>query len=479
MKTYLYTLLILIASIQSSLAQEASYKVWYETGDGNFANNSFVQETDLNYYISSLPTNGGILNGFQKIVIVYNPIPPKVLSVKQTAKRTGVSNTIAANNLTILNGSLSSMPSTSDFIANDTIQVALHYNNKTYPKATKVGFFYNSNANTVFKKITTTNSEFSMPEQTTNVITTLPQVRTFIGENYTIANGTLLNKIKNTNGNPYQNGLVFSLPSANATSNIFITLFTEATIATGDNEIFRLVFLDKDNNILNTVNQNIINNARLKSHDPNYEKVKPNCLLFSDVNTKKANYEVHFQNTGGGPATTVKTTTKLPSGYTVDDIINWKNGTLEGISNWTIGGQALNTNYIVTANTDLSRNNLIILFERNPNKPAIVSQSDLARHKNEVLIGTNKIENPLEDKRTMGDFTFQLQLKTPTANPIDLESSTAIKFDDNDDILTNKAIIRIRNCCSCTEQDSNNPEKNTSNCKWKSKILQWLFCEDC
>jgi hypothetical protein len=485
-KKLILIVLLLVKSICSfGQNSNTAYLLWYEYGDGNFNSNSFWDTLSLKSYVNNLPNANGSFSGLQKAVIVYPPNPPKKLSINVFAKRTGVKGfNVNGNNLTDLSEELQILPSTSDFIQADTMNFALHYNKKNYPNAKKVAFYYNSNGNATFKKVTNTAGEIGVIENRNGATTNIKQIRTHSGEMPSIANANQLNSTISTNGNNFQDAIVFNLPNNAMVQNLFVSLITEPTFETDDNEEFKLVFLDEGDNVLKETNSGIRNSGGLGSHDPNYEIVKPSCLKEADVTRTIAEYKVHFQNTGGGPATKVQTITALPTGYTVNDIVNWNPVNKSGLTTWRIGGVPINNNYSVTLKDSANGNILIVKFRRKPNLPAKVFPNDLARTPSEVLIGTNNMPDPLNDKRTTGEFEFKLKLKTPPTVPVNLVSFTNIIFDDNEPIMTDDATIRIRKCCKCNERNSNTDTNNTSDnstkpCRWKSKFLQWLLCENC
>jgi hypothetical protein len=468
--------LLLVCSFNSLLAQDQSFTLWYEYGDSRFLQTTFVNEDSMLAYIQLLPTEVGPRNGYQRVHRHYTPKPPTAMIVNGFSKRSNVIGWQPNMDQLVLNKDLETVSSTSDFISLDTMQVALHYNKSAYPNATKVGFFYNSNGDASFKSISSVDDRIDIPEESTGENKEINQVRMYNGENGSIANNSILSQVFAPNGNNYQDGIIFNLsPEAGLEGNIFITLFTNENIEIDDDEDFKLVFFDNEGVQLNSSNQNMVNHAKLKSHDPNYEKVKPSCIILSELKDTIGDYDIHFQNTGEGPADSVITYTKLPDGYTVNDIIGWNTATTTGITSWAIGGVNLNANYNVFVSSEQAGNTLVLRFLRKPENPSIVSPTELGRSVSEVLVGTHKLANPLNDKKTMGEFQFQLQLKPIPVAPLDLVSYTNIKFDTNALVRTDDAVIRIRYCCSC--RDGNN--SNNKPCKSKSKFLRWLFCKDC
>jgi hypothetical protein len=483
-KILLLAVLVLKTVFSFGQGTNTLYSLWYEYGDGNFISNSFSDTNNLKNYANRLPSVTGGFSGLQKIIIVYPPNPPKNLSIKVLAKRTSVAGYKASvNEVTNLTEALQIVPSTSDFIQNDTMDFALHYDKKNYPNARKVGFFYNSNGNATFKKVLNMGAQLRLPEESTGAQTLIKQVRTYYGEMPIEANANILNNITSTNGNNFQDGIIFNLPNSATAQNIFVSLITQNIIEIDDNEDFKLVFLDEGNNVLNETNTGLRNSAGLGSHDPNYEIVKPSCVKTDAVDTTIATYKIHFQNTGGGPAKYVQTNTELPAGYTVNDILNWNPTNKNALVTWHIGGILNNNSYNVTVKDSSNSNILIVQFKRKPNLPAKVFPNDLARAPSEVLIGTNNTPDPLNDKRTTGEFVFKMKLKTPTSVPANLVSHTNIIFDNNEPVRTEDATIRIRNCCKCNEprrkNDDNNANNNPKPCRWKSRFLNWLLCENC
>jgi hypothetical protein len=483
-------LLICIASAFISKGQstepEPIFIVWYEYGDGKFFKTSFNNEADLESGIALLPNATGPNVGFKKVIPIYAPPPGP--PIKSISKRTGVIGHTTGNLENVLNNELEILTSSADFLKTDTVQFALHYNKSKTPGARKVAFFYNSNANTTFLPINTpASAQLIVPEKSTGVLGPVRQVRTHNTEVASTATAALLASVLTPSGGNYKNGIVFTLPSTAAPiKNIFVSLITNEDETTDDDENFKLVFLSETNQQLKSTNGNLTNHKKLPSHDPNYEIVQPNCIVASATATVKAAYDVHFQNTGKGPAESVLTNTKLPDNYTVSDIVGWSTGTLSGITAWKIGGVTNNPNYDVTNLSAPSSNLLTLSFKRKSDARAVVSPSDPARSEEEVLVGTAGSPDPLNDVRTMGEFQFKLQLKAPAAVPIDLNSYTGIIFDENPVVYTDTAKIRIRDCCTCPDKGpANNGNGNGSGnneprrCKWKSRFLRWLLCEDC
>lgn len=442
----------------NNLMAQSSFTLWYEYGNGNFLSQSFSDADALDNFIqNNLPqsTASDTVKAPMKVTPIYKP--PKMPTNKRYAFNylpvtfgEGFPNTSMPENerLYIYN-------STRDFLANDTVFLSLCYN-KTNLNAKKLAFFYNSNVNAAFKPILETANPLIMPNANGALTASVPQIRTHNSESISIANGDLLTSA----GEGFSDGLLFDLSNSSSDAqNIMLTLFTYGDIPIEANETFKLVFLDNNNNPLLNKTSEIINHSGLKSHDPNYEKVVPECLEVATAVGQTLHYDVHFQNIGLGPALTVETTTTLPDGYTINDIINRTN--LE----WLIAKQIRNDNYIV----DMSKshdNLLIINFKKKPSTTI-------------VLKGTLGMPNPLENITTMGDFSFEMKVKPPIKIG-DLTSKTSIIFDTNEPVVTDEAIVRIRKCCTCSEKSNNSADNNKpKKCKTKNKFLQWLLCKDC
>jgi hypothetical protein len=474
----IYLLILLLGGLQITKAQTSSYALWYEYANGSFIKTSFSSLTDYNNYVSSsLPplTTGGAQLGAKKGTIYYPPPGGSGIIKPYTIRNTitgssGVSTPIPIGKI------LFTHTSTFDFLKNDTIMFALNYLSKN-TNANKLAFFYNKNPNPTFIPVTNVNGTLPIQNEITSNTITYPQIRRYFSENPAIAIGSMMSTI----GAGYLNGLVFGLVETNDNPrNIFLTLNTYANITSDLNETFKLVFLDSNNNVVSSETGSLINHRKLPSHDPNYELVTPECLKPSMVEGTIANYDIHFQNTGLGPAELVVTRTKLPDGYTVDEIINWNPTNVNGLTNWRIGGVSANPDFDVKASGEDANNVLKIEFERKPTRRAAPT-TDPARSEVEVLVGTKDMPDPLSDTRTMGDFQFSLRLKTPPTIPIDLVSQTKIVFDTNAPVQTNDAIIRVRECCTCKEPSTNTISNTPPRCKWckKSKFIRWLFCENC
>jgi hypothetical protein len=473
MKNIIITILLacLFGNIQQAQAQagaplEGGYVLWYEYGNGSFINTSFGATADLQDYLANtLPANNGgtgPLLGKVKVTTVYKPTPPPPPSLKLFAYQpTDAVNTSSVTTPIPAGKTLHLHTSTNDFLSNDTMMLAINYTKPA--NAVKLAIFYNSNPNAIFNPIANANSTTYYPNTETDDSLAIPNIRMYNGEVASIPSSLMFNT-----GNPgegYQNGIVFTINSS-TTNNIFLTLFTYPTIVTTANEKIKLVFLDGTNKAINKGDvSNIVNNSKLKSHDPNNEITNPECLEIGKIpDNKIIRYHVNFQNIGLGQADSVKTTTVLPVGYTVADVMTNNSNLIWNIAD--IPRNALYTAQIIpTANT----NALYIEF-RKVTAPY-------------VLRGTQGIPNPLSDVRTMGGFDFDLKLHNGISTPMNLASYTSIVFDDNEPVLTDSATIRIRKCCTCREKgDEQNDVLNNKNCCRNPKLKkwqQWLFCKDC
>ena len=456
--------LILTIFVAKANAQNGSYSFWYEYGNGNFISKSFQSASDLSdYVVNGLPVtqSGSNNNAVMKVTPIYRPggkIFMPYFSVRPSINETSTS---FATTPLPADKNLFVHSSTRDFISDDTVMVALNYKSIDVNNR-KLAFFYNSNVNNTFVPISTISATINM--QVFNAVNTLPipQIRMFNNEKPSVATAAIMRGA----GNGFKNGLVFDIASiTDPEKNIFITMRTLTDIVLTQNENFKLVFLDGDNNPLQSQNNELLNHSALKSHDPNYEKVIPACLEIPDGgSTTLLSYQVHFQNTGEGPALKVVTTTTLPKGYSINDIQQLNN------LDWEIAKQKKNDGYTIDV-TGSHDNQLIIRFTKKPQT-------------NIILKGTLGMDDPLNDVTTMGDFSFDLKLKKPLTREEDLASSTSIVFDNNEEVITNDAIVRIRKCCTCKEKEKNN-NGNTNNasnnkpCKSKRKVIQWLLCKDC
>jgi hypothetical protein len=457
MKSKIFLILALMANL-NALAQGGSYNLWFEFGNGTFVKRSFTELSPLtNYLANSLPANNnsGTNYTYKKLVPIYKPPPPPglMLAYRQVMASEGVE--FATTNPP-LDSNLYIYSSTNDFISADTVMMALHYKKKN-PNAKKLAFFYNSNANSSFIPITEFDNAYLVPNDQSGMPRDMLHVRTYKNEQPKVASNQLMESV----GQGFNNGLVFDLLNPeNTVSNIFLTINTFEEINIEDNEQFKLVFLSADNKALGNYNSNMLNHSGLKSHDPNYEKVTPECLKFPEGGGTILNYDIHFQNIGLGPALKVVTTTTLPQGYTINDIVNLN--TLP----WEVAKQLRNTNYTIDISAS-TNDKLIIAFNK---KPAT----------NIILKGTLGMDDPLSDATTMGDFSFKLKVKSPLSGPQDLVSRTSIVFDDNEPVVTNNAIVRVRKCCTCPDgKKKNDGQPNAGKCKGKSKLAKWLFCEGC
>jgi hypothetical protein len=470
------TLCKLSANAQAS-ASTPFFMMWYEYGDGTFNSASTTGSVAVdNFFNTSTPaySASSTNRGIQRYVGAYRPpTKPNALPLAYrptSGGSTGGYTTVpmpAAKRLNIIT-------STSDFIADDTVMFALQYDKAPAGGQipTKLLFFYNSTRDAAWQSINNTLEEYPTPECSTAVNANIPQIRTHRNESSRLATSSEITSYASAT---YLNGVVFNLNTTPPLrNNIFVTMFTLENIATDDNQKFELVMLDKDNRIMRRETGNILNHVRHGSHDPNYEKVVPECVIFPTDANKLLDYKVHFQNTGPGPALDVITTTELPAGYTVADIPGYPNSV-----NCYIGGQPANINYDVTFSAVGDK--MIINFHRkvNPTTGAFVSSL--------ILNGTMGSPDPANDITTTGDFDFQLRLHSPLTGPANLSSYTSIIFDENPPVETNKAVVRVRRCCDCMDRDGGQPDNNGDNnnppkprkCKWKQRWLQWLLCEDC
>lgn len=442
-----------------SNAQTGSYSLWYEYGNGKYVTKSFNAYADLNtFLISNLPeiNDSSDQIGLKKVTPIYRPTDignTKLYAYRPTDPFVEAS---FVNNSLPEGKNLFVSSSTRDFLANDTVMFALHYKSVN-PENKKLAFFYNSNPNQTFIPISNLDNQIPMVHDVQNMIKNIPQIRMHNNESVSTATSSIMRNA----GAGFKNGLVFNLASITDPEKcIFLTMNSVANIVMDQNENFKLVFLDQNDNALESENSNILNHAKLKSHDPNYEKVKPECVEFPSSGGSIMHYDVHFQNTGLGPALTVETTTTLPKGYTINDITDLNS------LDWEIAKKAKNPGYTIDISGSRG-NQLVIKFTKKPSTKII-------------LKGTLGMSDPLSDVTTMGDFSFNLRLKNPLSGPMDLKSSTSIVFDTNEPVITNEATVRVRKCCSCKEKEKKQP-KNGSNkpCKSNNKMLQWLLCNDC
>jgi hypothetical protein len=348
---------------------------------------------------------------------------------------------------------------TRDFLIDDTIQFALHYKKPTNINVKKVAFLYNSHPNRTFIPIDDPRLDKEklpnalFPNSTLNI----SQVRLHHSEVPSKASNTFLDNYNSEFETAFQNGIVFEIGTGAQPNNyIFLTLFTESYIDIGENENFKLLYLGDKDNVIESYESNLVNHKGLGSHDPNYEKVIPSCLVYPTDAGKDLNYEVHFQNVGKGPALEIVTTTTLPIGYIFSDVLNFQ---------WQVSNMPNNSRYNVSTRTN-ANNSLVVQFNKN-----VATDS--------ILSGTQGMPDPLNNKTTMGGFTFTLKAKQPLlAMPNQLNSFTSIVFDSNPPVLTDSAIIRVRKCCTCQEPSRNGNTKNCKLCR-KSKFIKWLFCKDC
>lgn len=459
MKKHIIATIILLCNLHYSNAQQGAYSLWYEFGNGTFVTKSFNSAADLNnFMLSSIPPlgNPGNTSGLKKVTPIYKPDGPS-LSKPFSIRNTDIPTTVSVINNTLASGTnLGMQTSTHDFLSKDTILCALQYKSNSNANK-KIAFFYNSNTNAAFDAIPSTNKTIQLVSENSSLMQPSNQIRTHHNEIAKIADQAIMNRA----GQGYLNGLVFDLDPSSKTENcIFLTLTTLSRIALDNDETFKLVFLDSNNNVLQQQNNSMTNHKNLPSHDPNYEKVIPACIEFHDGGGKIVHYNVHFQNTGPGAAHYVETTTTLPAGYTILDIQNRQN------LNWSIAKVTRSAGYIL----DMSASHddkLILKFTE-------------AQSSTRILNGTLNNPNPLEDITTMGDFEFDMQLKNLLPGPDDLISSTSIIFDLNEPVITNDAVIRIRKCCSCKEKESkDHGHTKPTKCNSKSRFLRWLLCEDC
>jgi hypothetical protein len=471
--TFTCSLFILKAQVYSGY-----YCTWYEYGNGTFLKNSYPDGNSLQNYFNTVlpsPTGTGTL-GISKVTQVYKPSPPpstslKTLAWQYSATPSGFPTTPLPSGKTLYIHT-----STSDFIATDTVLFALNYNAKNAGNlgAKKLLFFYNSTpSEDIFTPITssTIGLETTLPNLASTATLNTINIRPHANEGVSVATASDMSR----HGAGYSHGLSFSLNNFTSLStNIFVTLFTRSFIRSTIPENFQLVLVDQnDNQVGQKSNTSLINNGRLKAHDPNYEIVEPSCLLVGQTAITQAKYKVHFQNTGDGIAEYVHTTTYLPAGYTVADIVDYNTFP------WYVGGSSSSSIYNINKGLNsMSSNKLILEFTHT------TSGGD-------VLLGAMEptVTDPANDIRTMGEFEFTLNLRTPSTGPTNLESYTGIVFNSNDTVKTDKAIIRVRTCCECVDNykpddTNNNNEQNNSTCKIcrkknLKKWLRWLLCKDC
>jgi hypothetical protein len=418
--------------------------VWVEFGDGQFTTSP---ESMHSFFLNDA-------SGFPFMLIKSTGIyakggrPPK-----HTVKKVPAQN---KSNLLIpepsvfynRNENVRIIPNVFDIAAGDTMFYALSYRKpENAPNGLyRLLFFYNQNRMSVFEPIKPFGFYRVFDEGTAIPV---PFVRTHFGETLIKPNELPEMLFKSFKKEFDQSGyLVFNINLTDSREHhIFLTMIPHANIPDNANlkASMNLLLIPPDNNLEQyEFNSRLIGN--LASHDPNWQEVNPKCIVLPKKN-QEIKYQVHFQNTGLGPARSVKIKTALPDGVRAEEI---------EVTGWSIGGIKNNPNYHLN-------------IERNANDSILFDFVYDQNNTRIVLYGAVDLPDAPVNPKTMGDIYFKCLAKPGTPNN-EMHSGTSIYFDENEAVKTNDTKVEFKKCCDCD---------NDCNIKSKSKFARWLFCKNC
>jgi uncharacterized repeat protein (TIGR01451 family) len=417
--------------------------VWVEYGDGQFTTSP---ETEHLFF-----QNSSSLCDFMIVkstgIYAKGGRPPKQ-TVKQIPAKNKSTKLITGNSVFYNNEEdVRITPNVLDISAGDTMLYALSYRkprnaaNGLY----KLIFFYNTNNTTIYEPIKV-HGNYKVNDGYKNLM--VPYIRTHHGEQLIKPNELPENIFNNYNQDFKQSGyLIFTVNiNDDAERNIFLTMVPRANLPENANvkASLNLILIPPDNKIQKyNFNSRMLSN--LASHDPNWEEVFPKCIVLPKKN-QELKYQVHFQNTGLGPAKKVIVKTAIPSGLSAREI---------EVTNWSIGGVENNPNYHLNINRE-TKDSIVFEFVYDAKNTKI------------VLYGAVDLPDAPVNPKTMGDIYFRCNVHPGVPDVIN--SGTSIYFDDNEAVQTNDTKVEFKKCCDC-EKDCNIKSNN--------KFVKWLLCKDC
>jgi len=246
--------------------------------------------------------------------------------------------------------------------------------------------------------------------------------------------------------------------------NVFVSVVPSATLDEGTLSSVKAVLIRNDS--LPAVVSNTFKGAYLLSglraalaHDPNYLRVTPLCIESTKRGGHLLTYKVHFQNTGPGPADTIRVTMHMPKGL---DLSNF------------------NANNIKTAIYSGEQfKNELGLFKVDPVNNLIIFKFEPHKFTSKALLlyGTEQLINPLSDPRTMGDIEFTVTTTDQADSVLSARASIEFHSKNSSDssyelpVTTNTASVRITNCCTDCKTCAN----CTSGCYILAGLCWWWW----
>ncbi len=247
-------------------------------------------------------------------------------------------------------------------------------------------------------------------------------INTFISENL-IENDTLKNnllEILEESKNKYYNYKVWDIDQVkpNKENNLFFTLKTTPEMLKDTSAILtiRSIYIPERENSKYKITEKEM--EIVTSHDPNKMAVYNSRLNYRLVRFKRLKYKIRFQNNGEGPATTIKLETDIPKMFDKSSL-----KVLDMYPKVPICPDNQNVSYSCI-DTVLLQNKIHFIF------------------KNIYLPGSNQ-KNVHEKDSTKGFVKYSIKFGKDF-HKVNSVSKTAIYFDKNPPILTNKSVVRFK-----------------------------------
>lgn len=415
---------------------------WIEYGDGQFTTSP---ESEYQFYDNARSSFNLML---VKSTGIYDQggKPPK-----HTAKPRprGGSRQMMAGNMVLDDAreSVRITPNVFDVLPGDTMFTALTYRKPANSPdgIYRLLFFYNFDGMAVFEPIRpgAVYPVGGEPGQNYSV----PFIRTHNGEQIIAPDQLPENIFAQYRPRFRSSGyLVFNIPlNDNREHHVFLTLVPRKNIKVSENLLagMDIILVPPDNSTPKAYNF-LSRISNLPSHDPNWQEVFPKCIVLPKKN-QEMKHHIHFQNTGPGPARSVRVKTSLPTGLTANDI---------EVTGWSIAG--------VRNNPDFQ----LVVTRTMPDSIEFTFSYD-QRSTRKVLYGATELPDAPVNAKTMGDIYFTCRAKPGTPNI--MVSGTSIYFDNNEAVKTEETKVEFKKCCDC-DKDCD---------KYKSKLMKWLMCKEC
>ncbi|HRH59338.1 MAG TPA: hypothetical protein PL045_02150, partial [Chitinophagaceae bacterium] len=273
-------------------------------------------------------------------------------------------------------------------------------------------------------------------------------ITNFLGSNSNYTNGVVAKL--NTNPSSPLNSVSFT------ENNWFISLITKNPLANGNTtavDAQLIQYTDSTSTYSTLADYPIEGMGVVFAHDPNYITQSPVCMQLPKI-VRDMKYHIHFQNTGRGPADTVKITANLPFG--LDLATCQLDRVVYSGYNYAIGIN--NDHNELDTTLDQLRNKIIFtLYKTSSNINSNISNNNLE--------GTDNVYNPAVNPETMGDiyFTVSATVNVPYSLPaqatIEFHSGSSLPGLWENPVATNIAVSNYSNCCNCNLFDCDKNEK--------------------